>query len=275
MTSRLAILAGGGDLPLRLAAAAAAQQRDVLTLPIEGAADLARYRHLDASPVNITQVARLLATLRDGRCEEIVMAGTIDRPDFSKLKPDWRGLTLLPKALAAARKGDDALLRMLIDFLEGEGFRVLGLETVAAELLAPEGVLGRRSPGEDDRADIARGSAVLDALGSLDIGQAVVVRAGRVLGIEAAEGTDALLARIADLFGAETGGVLVKLPKRDQERRIDLPTVGPQTIAGAARAGLSGIAVAAGASVIVDRAHTVEAADAAGLFLIGIGDGQG
>ena len=174
---------------------------------------------------------------------------------------------LLPKVVAAARHGDDALLQVLVNFLEQKGFSVVGAEQILGELLATPGNIGGRGPGEDDRADLQRAARILLALGPLDVGQGAVVRDGVVLGIEAAEGTDRLLARCGDLQPQGRGGVLLKLAKTGQERRVDLPTIGPRTVELAAAARLAGIGIEAGAALVLDRAEVARLADAAGLFV--------
>jgi hypothetical protein len=162
------------------------------------------------------------------------------------------------------------LLSAVVAELEREGFRVVGPDQVLAAGLAPDGAFGRVLPDEQARADIAQGERIARALGALDIGQAVVVQQGLVLGVEAIEGTDALLRRCAGLRREGLGGVLVKVEKPGQEPRADRPTIGPQTVALAAAAGLRGIAVEAGATIVVDHDEVVAAADRAGIFVVGI-----
>jgi DUF1009 family protein len=166
--------------------------------------------------------------------------------------------------------GDDRLLGVVVQELEGEGFRVIGVDDVCRNLLAPEGPLTRARPDGVAGRDIALGIEVARRLGELDVGQAVVVQQSHVLGVEAAEGTDALLRRCAGLRREGPGGVLVKVKKPQQERRADLPTIGAETVRGAAAAGLRGIAVEAGHTLVVDRRRTVEDAAAAGLFIVGV-----
>jgi DUF1009 family protein len=172
-------------------------------------------------------------------------------------------------------KGDNGLLGAVVRSLEEEeGFRVVGADSILADLRAGAGPFGRHAPTQDDEADIARGVDVVHEIGLLDIGQAAVIRQGVVLGVEAAEGTEALLQRCGALQGANRGGVLVKLPKPGQEKRADLPTIGPKTVAGAADAGLAGIAVAAGATLVIEPGRVAADADAAGLFVVGIKPGD-
>ncbi|HYM31947.1 MAG TPA: UDP-2,3-diacylglucosamine diphosphatase LpxI [Candidatus Cybelea sp.] len=268
--ARLGIIAGSGSLPLRLAEAAAGMARPPFIVAIGREADAATLRNRDHAHVELGAVGKLVDVLREAGCTQVVMAGKIRRPNFHELRPDWRGLKLLPRVVAAARKGDDALLSTLIAYLEEEGFRVIGADQVLADLVAAEGPVGRITPSEADMADLARAVSVALALGRLDVGQAAVVRDGIVLGVEAAEGTDALLQRCGSLQPEGRGGVLAKLPKPGQERRVDLPTIGVATVQMAAAARLNGIAVEAGGALILDRDEVAAAADASGLFVVGI-----
>ncbi|HEY0437278.1 MAG TPA: UDP-2,3-diacylglucosamine diphosphatase LpxI, partial [Phenylobacterium sp.] len=195
----------------------------------------------------------------------------------SSLMPDLRGLAALPGAIAAARKGDDALLRYLIGEFEKEGFAVEGAHEVMDDLSLAAGLLGSVAPREADQGDIAKALEVARAVGLLDAGQAAVVCRGLVLAMEAAEGTDAMLARVAELPEALRGrpgagvGVLAKAAKPIQETRVDLPTIGPATVEGAARAGLAGIVGEAGHLLVLDREAVIALADELGLFILGVG----
>jgi DUF1009 family protein len=270
----LAIIAGGGALPATLAEAAVAQGRSVHILGIRGEAD----HHIDRFPhtwLKWGEVGKLFATLEDLGCRDLVIIGAVTRPDLANVKFDFGAIRNLPFLLSLGVGGDDHVLSNVVRFLEGKGYRVYGAGEVAPELLAGEGPLGARIPSPEDRADIDMGLHTVAALGRLDIGQAAVVVKGRVLAVEAAEGTDAMLARCADLRKRAGGraralaGVLVKAPKPGQEERVDLPTIGPDTVERAAEAGLAGIAVAAGAVLVADRPATIAAADDAGLFVFG------
>lgn len=263
------IIAGGGPLPRELAMAARASGREVFILALEGATDPGTVADLPHAWVPIGQLARSLRALREAEVGEVCMIGPVRRPTLASLRLDLRAMSLLPRYLKNAG-GDDGLLRLLVGELEREGFRVVGAHEIAGDLTAPVGVLTRARPDAQAELDIARGVTVARRLGEVDVGQAVVVQQGLVLGVEAIEGTDALLERVGALRREGPGGVLVKLCKPGQERRTDLPTVGPATVAGAQRAGLRGIAVEAGATLLVERARSVEEADRGGLFLVGI-----
>lgn len=267
---RLGIIAGGGALPRRLAEAGSAAGLRPFLIGIAGAVEpetLARHEHVQ---VDIAAVGGLLDALRAAGCTDVVFAGKLKRPAFAALRPDWRGLKLMPRVIAAARKGDDALLSTLVAYLEEEGFRVLGADDVLTDLIAPLGLIGALAPTAGESSDIERAAYVALTLGRLDIGQAVIVRDGQVLGVEAAEGTDALIERCGRLQPPGRGGVLAKLAKPGQERRVDLPTVGVNTVEQAAAAGLAGIAVEAGGALILDRTAVAATADRAGLFVVGI-----
>jgi hypothetical protein len=265
----LGILAGGGELPRRLIAACRKADRPCFVVALEGQTDRETVEGVPHGWAGLGAAGRVFELLRGASVREIVLAGAIKRPSFFSLKPDARAVQLLAK-IGLRALGDDGLLRAIITALEEEGFRVVGVQDVLGSLPAPFGVLGRIAPDAQARADIARGLEVARALGAVDVGQAVVVQQGIVLGVEAAEGTDALLARIASLKRAGPGGVLVKLAKPGQDRRVDLPTVGVATIKKAAAAGLTGLAIEAGATLVLDLEGMVVAADEAGLFLEGL-----
>jgi DUF1009 family protein len=198
------------------------------------------------------------------------------RPPIAQLRLDWRTILLLPRVVAFYRGGDDKLLSGVAAVAESGGLAVVGVKDVAPEIFVPEGVLGRYRPTERDQTDIARARAVIAALGPYDVGQAVIVANNNVLTVEAAEGTDNMLARIAELrrLGRVTAppgtGVLVKAPKPGQDRRFDLPSIGPRTIENVARAGLAGLAVVAGSTMIAEAEATAAAADREKVFLVGV-----
>ncbi len=207
-----------------------------------------------------------LARLREAGVRDVVLAGRVRKPGWLALRPDAKAIAVLARVAGGLAAGDNAILAAVVRMLEDEGFRVVAAEEVLAALLAREGPYGALRPDEAARADIAAGIAAARALGAADAGQAVVVRAGAVVGREDAAGTDALLARCAG-----QGGVLVKAAKPGQERRADLPAIGPDTVENAARAGLAGIAVEAGGALVLDPDEVALRADAAGLFVVGVG----
>lgn len=262
-------MAGAGPLPGRIVEATLARGRDVFVLALEGIADSGAVASSPHAWVRLGAVGKALRLLAEAKVAEVVLAGPVPRPSLGRLGLDGRGLRMLA-TLGPGGQGDDRLLSRIVAELESEGFRVVGVEDVLDDVLAPEGTFGRHAPDAAASEDIAHGIRVARALGVLDIGQAVVVQQGLVLGVEAAEGTDALIARAAALRRDGPGGVLVKLAKPGQERRADLPTIGPATVEAAARAGLAGIAVEAGATLVFERERVRALADEAGLFVVGV-----
>lgn len=269
MAPKLGILAGGGPLPGHLIAACRSAGRPFFVIALEGQADREVIGDAPHAWVRLGAADDSLGRLRAEGVEEVVMAGPVRRPTLRELRPDRRAARFLARGLWS--KGDNGLLGALVRSLEEEeGFRVVGADTVLQEMRAPEGLFGKVSPGPENKTDIAHGVRVLNATGPLDIGQAVVVQQGIVLGLEAAEGTRGLLARCGTLRREGQGGVLVKLPKPGQEIRADMPTIGPDTVADAVAAGLAGIAVGAGNTLVLDQPGLIAAADAAGIFIVGI-----
>ncbi|HKR86543.1 MAG TPA: UDP-2,3-diacylglucosamine diphosphatase LpxI [Phenylobacterium sp.] len=273
--TRLGLIAGGGSLPLEIAEHCRRAGRPVFVIRLRGFAEPA-LAGFDGADIGLAELGKCIKTLKRAACEAVCLAGRVARPDFSKLTPDLRGLAALPAAIAAGRKGDDALLRFLVGEFEKEGFRVEGAETVMRELSLPLGPLGRHAPTPEQLADAERALEVARAIGRLDIGQGAVVCDGLVLAVEAQEGTDAMLVRVAGLPGELRGqasdrrGVLAKAPKPIQETRVDLPTMGLATVRGAANAGLAGIVGEAGRLLVLDRAELVALADELGLFILGV-----
>lgn len=273
---RLGLVAGGGTLPLRIAEAEEREGRTPFVMRLTGDEALGRFPHADAS---VAEIGGIIKRLKAEGCDAVCFAGQVSRPNFARLRPDWRGAALLPKVVAAARKGDGAIIDVIVAAFEQEGFRVVGAEEAAGNLRMSAGLLTKAAPRPEDLEDIAKGAALVAALGPFDVAQGVVVRRGFVLAVEAAEGTDAMLDRCAalpdDLKGFEPGqettklGVLVKTPKPGQELRVDLPTIGVRTIEKAAAAGLAGVAVVQDRALIVDRDAVRAAADQAGLFVYG------
>jgi DUF1009 family protein len=275
-TSALAIVCGAGSLPFALADAALRRGRRVVLFALRGWADprrVAAYPHHWTWMGQFDRFRRLAA---DEGCRDIAFIGSVARPSLWKIRPDLRMLRLMPEIVRLYRGGDDHLQSGIGRLFEQHGFRLIGPREIAPELAMPLGPLGSRTPGERDRADIARGLALLNATSPYDIGQAVVVAENHVLAVEGPEGTDRMLARVAELRGngrirSPMGtGVLIKAAKIGQDQRIDLPTIGPQTIAAAAAAGLSGVAVVAGSTIVAEPELIATAADRGKLFVTGV-----
>jgi UDP-2,3-diacylglucosamine hydrolase len=269
-TPALGILAGGGPLPGRVAEAALRAGRRVFVLGFQDFAEPAVIERFPHAYVRLAAAGQLLATLRAAGCRDLVLIGPVRRPSFRDLRPDAEGTRILARIGRALFAGDDGLLAALVRVLGEEGFVVRGAHEFLADALGGVGPLGRHRPDAQAEADIAHGVVVVRAMGALDIGQGCVVQGGLTLAVEALEGTDRMLERAGTLRQPGPGGVLVKLVKPGQERRADMPTLGPRSMEAAAAAGLRGIAFEAGGTLFTDRAACIVAADRLGLFLVGI-----
>ena len=274
-TTPLAIVAGRGGLPRRIAERRAAAGLPYLLVVFQGCFEpwMAEHPHQHHE---FEKAGRLFRALRAAGATHAVFAGAMTRPRLRPWRADLKALAIAGQAFALLRRGDDAMLRGFAAVFEAEGLSMLGPhEILGGQAMVPPGTLGARRPDARGRRDAARAARIVAALGPLDVGQGAVVAGGLCLAVEAIEGTDLMLRRIAELppdrrlAAPPPAGVLYKGPKPGQDRRLDLPAIGPETVAGAARAGLSGIVVAAGETVLLDAAATRAAADAAGLFVYG------
>ena len=276
ISSPIGLIAAGGVMPVALAESLAARGIDPVLFALKGLCDpvpVGRFRH---HWIAVGQYGRAVKLFRAENCRDLIFIGSLVRPALSELRLDWGSLRVIRRVVAAYRGGDDHLLSGIGGILEQDGFRMIGIKDVAPDLLMPEGCLTRASPSENAAADIARGRELLRALSPFDIGQAAVVIDGHVVAVEDIEGTDGLLARVARLRGEgrirakAARGVLVKAPKSGQDLRFDLPTIGPRTIEGTAKAQLAGVAAIAGNTIAVEPQKMIDAADAAGLFVTGL-----
>ena len=267
---KLGIIAGGGVLPQILIKYCQQTKRDYFVLAIENNAD----KDLIGDDIphkwmRIGQAGSGFKVMHEQNVEEVVMIGTIHRPTLSDLVPDLRTAAFFAR-IGFKSIGDDGILRAVVKEIESENVRVLGIHEVMPDLLVKEGCLTKVKPDKQALADIARGVEVGLALGRLDVGQAVVVQQGLVLGVEGIEGTDKLIERCGTYQRQGDGGVLVKMRKPQQDMRIDLPTIGTTTIENLHSAGMRGIAIHAGNALIVDEAKTIDLANKYKMFIIGI-----
>jgi len=273
-TRPLAILCGGGGLALEAAKLARQNGREVFLVGIVGSAsiDIESFPHIW---LKLGELGKLFGALEERKIKDLAILGAVSRPEFADLKLDWGAVKRAAEIARIFRGGDNNLLEGVARIFEREGMTIVGAQDFAPQLLAPTGLIAGRAPDDEVQADIKFGVAMLGALSPFDVGQGAVIARGRVLAIEAAEGTDAMLSRVADMRASRRlkfkgrAGVFVKAPKRGQDMRLDLPTVGLRTLESAARAELAGVAVAAGEVLIAERDHFVAVAEAAGLFVVG------
>ncbi len=265
----LGIIAGGGSLPERLLHVCDQRGIEVFMIGLEGQTNrnlMAGRKHLWT---RVGAAGQIMQTLKSHNIRDIVLIGSVSRPSFSELKPDWKTAGFLMK-IGLKSLGDDGLLTAIRGLLEKEGFTVHGVQDFAEDLLAPVGAIGKHSPTKEDQPDIDRGLEVARAIGALDVGQAVVIQEGLVLGMEAIEGTDALINRCGELKRGGRGPILVKLCKPQQDMSLDMPTIGPMTIEHAAFRGFRGIIFQASKTLLIDPQQVAESADQADMFVYGV-----
>lgn len=270
----IGVIAGGGALPKHVVKAAQSDGYEVTVIALKGFADTADYSA--AKAFGIAEFGKMTKALKKAKATHICFAGIVKRPDFKNLKPDLKAMFHMGGAIKAAKEGDDALMRYLLGLFEKEGFEVIAPQDVCQSLLLPEGILGAVPLTEQHKSDAQKACEIASAIGALDIGQGAVICDGVALAVEAQEGTDAMLRRVAELPAEIRGsatqrkGVLAKMVKPTQETRVDLPTIGPATIEHAAAAGLAGIVAEGGRAFVIDREEVIALANAEGLFIAGL-----
>jgi len=265
----LGIIAGGGTLPEKLLLACDDKGIEPFIIGFEGQTEPALVKGRNHLWARLGAVGQVIKSLKAHNIRDVVMIGSIRRPSWGELVPDSKGAQILAR-IGLKSLGDSDLLSLIRGVLEEEGFYVHGVHKFADDLLSPEGVIGKHKPRKGDWADITRGAEISQNLGALDVGQSVLVQEGLVLGVEALEGTDELIRRCRHLKRKGRGGVLVKTCKPQQDKDLDLPTIGPETVRIAAECGLAGIAVHAGHSLLLERRRVAEIADKHKMFVIGI-----
>ncbi len=273
---RLAIIAGDGFLPIYLAQAARDAGDEPLMIRLRNESAQA-FQGFETVTASIADIAGFASIFRQHGINRVVLSGAVKRrPDWRDIRPNWKALRQLPSLVGKLISGgDDALLQAAIGIIEAQGCTVVGAHEIAPALLARVGALGIHQPSDDDLRDVTKAAEAATKLGELDIGQGAVSIGGRVVALEGVEGTDQMLHRVAVLraegrISARRKGVLVKLCKPQQDMRADLPSIGPSTVENAVRAGLAGIAVAAGRSLVLEEDKMVAAANEAGIFICGI-----
>lgn len=275
---RIAILAGGGSLPGEIAESLVESGAHVHIIAIDGAADISPAAPWPQTTVDFAQIGKILRILKADALSEMLIIGAVNRPDLGAIKPDlgfFLALATIIRLVGAG--GDDAVLRGVIQFFERRGVRIVGPADVAPELIVALGPFGQHASQPEHQRDITRGLAIIRCLAPFDVGQAVVVANGAIEAIEGVEGTDEMLRRVSDVRAERQkggpiarGGVLAKSPKAGQELRIDLPTIGPDTIRRVVDAGLSGIAATAGFVLTAQRNQLRTLADTNQIFVEGI-----
>ncbi|MBL4855199.1 MAG: UDP-2,3-diacylglucosamine diphosphatase LpxI [Robiginitomaculum sp.] len=266
---KIGLIAGGGALPHDVISAAQDQNYDIFVAALRGFVGPDAF-DVSADAFGFGEFRKLIKRFKQEKCTHVIMAGTVSRPDFSTIKPGIRDLPLLAKVVSVAAKGDDALLKFLISLFEKEGFIILAPQEVLGSALMEVGFLGIIKPAAKHRDDMEKAMRIAALIGAQDIGQGAVVHNGLVLAVEAQEGTDKMLERVAELPSEIRGGVLAKCLKPGQEDRVDLPTIGVKTIELAAKAGLAGIVLVASKAFVMQGDDVRALADKHEIFIYGI-----
>jgi UDP-2,3-diacylglucosamine hydrolase len=273
----LAIIAGQGVLPLRVAQAARDNGCNVVVYPMVGIALAEDFKAFTVVPFVLGRLGFLLQDLRRKGISDLVLIGALVRPDIASLRPDWGLIKNLFQLFKVMRGGDDNVLKGVVRFLERQGFRVWGAAELAPYLTMQADVLTKHRPDAATQADIQYGMELLSAMSPFDLGQAVIVAQGRAIAVEAVEGTNRMIERVAELKRtgrlklADGRGVLVKMPKQGQDLRVDMPTIGPDTVRFVKEAGLAGIAIKAGEVLVAERDEVIRFANEFKVFVVGVG----
>ena len=272
--SKLGIIAGGGILPLRLLEKCQSSGREFYLIGLQGQIDENLFKQYSYDVIRMGAVGKAIDLLRQNNVNEIVMAGNVNRPSMAALRPDMKAVKILAKSgnMAIVSRGDDGLIKEIVKYLEkDEGFRIISVDSILGENKFISGILGDVEPDNNSKKDIIRGVSALKMIASADIGQAIVVEDQAIIAVEAIEGTAKMLERCNDLkLNQIPSGVLVKIRKDNQETRVDMPTIGCDTIKQIVAAGLLGIAFDAGGMIIIDKDKVITAANEAGIFITAI-----
>lgn len=275
---RLGIIAGGGTIPQLLVQVCETQGRPYTVVGLQGHVD--SLINPPAIWARVGQAGKCFKKFREDTVSSVVMAGKVTRPGLIELRPDWRTIKFLARAGIKAftdkdSVGDDRLLRLVIAEIESEGFSVVGIDSLLSDLVASPGIVGENAPSQRDLEDITVGMIAARAHGESDRGQAVVIRDGVIVGREGFEGTNHLIREAAVLTDLDSKPILVKASKPQQDRRADLPVIGPETVNACIESGFRGIAIESGGTLIVDKESVVELADRAGLFVYAVEEHPG
>ena len=268
--SKIALIAGNGSLPEKVILDFLKSNRDIFVILIGNTPAPPSIDKVPHAIINIGLIGKCISTLRKENITDIVFAGGLQRPKIKDLRLDATGIKLVAKITKAKFIGDNSLLSLIIDFFEKAGFNIIGVDQILPEILMPKGIIGKIKPTHSEFNDIKSGSKLARNIGSLDIGQSVIIQDGIIIGVEAIEGTDELIKRCSKLQIGGKGGILIKMKKPNQDIRIDLPTIGTKTVETAHDNGLAGIAIEADSALIIDQELVAKTADKLGIFVIGI-----
>jgi DUF1009 family protein len=270
LNSKIGVIAGNGSLPKELLLHLANRNIKSFTVALSDIADEEVTEVGEYIWSKVTTVGKIFEYFKQNEVKQIILIGGMKRPSFISLIPDLTGLKLLNRLRKLSNAGDNSMFNEIINFIEENNFQLLGIDEVIPELLAEKGAIGKIEPNKKQLLDIEYGCKIAKEIGRLDIGQAVVVQHSATIGVEASEGTDGLIKRCANLQFDGKGAILIKTKKPNQDRRIDLPSIGIKTIETLSQLGYAGVAVEAGSSLIIDKESTLDAANKLGVFVFGV-----
>ncbi|WP_032138973.1 LpxI family protein [Rickettsia tamurae] len=267
MLPNLGIIAGRGSLPYLIADNYTKQGGNCYIAAIKDEADIDQIKDFEYKILKIGMVGEAIKYFKEHEVKNIIFIGGVNRPNFKNLAVDKIGGLLLFKIVGQKIRGDDSLLKTVADFFESYGFKVISSNEIYKNQQGNSNIITDTNPTSSDKNDIELGIKLLNHLSSFDIAQSVIVESSYILGIEAAEGTDNLIARCADLRKNPYGGVLVKIPKLDQDNRLDMPTIGPNTIKNLAKYNYKGVAIQKNNVIIVEEELTIKLANEHKIFI--------
>jgi len=262
------LIAGKGDLPCRIIEHFHKCSQPFHVVAFDGQTPPETVMGSDHLWVKLGTVSPIFDYFKKSGVTHLVLAGGIKRPTLSELSLDWAGTKLLTR-IGFKSLGDDGLLSAIVKVFEEQGITVVGADEILQDILVPQGQMTQKTPCDDDFKDIERGIEILKKLGEVDVGQAAVIQQGLVLGLEAIEGTSDLIERIRPYQRTGRGGLLIKMAKPHQNLKVDLPTIGPETIEKMHQSGLIGIAIESGRSQILNKEKTLALANQYGIFVYG------
>ncbi len=267
----LALIAGKGQLPIQIIDSCRHQNQSLLVIDLSSTPRLdLETEKIKIRPFSLGDIGKILDMLKKHSIQQLVLAGGLDRPNLKTFSFDSTGLLWLKKLGLKAFKGDDALLKGVTELLEAEGFQIISPGDLLQTLLTPVGCLTQKAPSQEDWDIIHQGQSLLKALSPFDVGQSVIIQQGLVLGIEAIEGTEELIHRCQGLHRPGEAGVLIKMAKENQSLKVDVPSIGIQTIEQMYRCNLKGIALSAQKSQIIQQQETIQRANELGIFMVGV-----
>lgn len=266
----IGIIAGQGNLPKEVYQACKESGIKTTYIALKDIADFLPEGESHVATIKLTAIGKIINHLKDKYINNVIFVGSLKRPSLSSLIPDFEGAKLLVRLQRLRKAGDDALFQEIFKFMHEQGFNILGVKDVAPNLIVERGLLNSHKITHNEVNDINWGFHIAKKIGELDIGQSISVQEGAVLAVEAIDGTDALIKKTKELHFKGNGGILVKIKKPQQSDKIDLPTIGKETIIKLKENGFAGVAIEAGDSIILDRAETLKLADKNNIFVYGL-----